>query len=323
MRSTPSYPVTSPILFSEGVSRSLCIVAEAASRFFNRSSMTSYNSTNNISTQEFISNSEVVEESIPLEGLTVKCHSLMPGCSGKFPSSKVSKSFPSHGYVGDVYNPKKNSLRLAAHHHSLPKRASLLSPRSRPASPYRHLMPSHTPYDFSDNGYTDSSLQLLKCHWEFRYEHWKNSLTGSDVSFADEDENSNADTDFNPALFPRAGSLTRPLNHPETRALIDLDWALRCWSLDKISRTLFLHDLSQRLASSDTYSTDCPDSLSRPWECDWKMKWKIIEDAMLSEYELSRYRDNTNNGFRVFDEDVVMKEIFGEDRMDVDGCFAV
>lgn len=310
------------MIFPEGVNKSLCMVAEAASKFFNRPSTITYDS--NISTQDLAAISEVLKEnktvvSIPLETLTVKHHSLMLDCSENFPSSKaVSKPISSHGYVNVTYNHKKKPLRLTAHNISLPKQASLLSPRSRPVSPYRHLRLSHAPGTFSDNGYTNSGLHLIKCHWEFRYEHWKNSFTGPDVSL--HNENSKAVTDSNPALFPRAGSLIRPLNHPESRALIDLDWTLRCWSIGKIFRTLFLHDLSQRLASSDSYSIDLPDSTSRPWECDWRMKWKVIEDAMLGEYELSRYRGSTDDEFRVFDEDVVMKEIFGEDRMDVDGC---
>ncbi|GJJ13662.1 hypothetical protein Clacol_007918 [Clathrus columnatus] len=321
MQTNISDNINTQFYFSQGLTKALYMLADAASRrVLNRDSTGKVS--NNVSTNEeshavtSLLNVRALKENKNLVNIPLNQISAQRDAPTTMVCSRKAVSSSSRKKVGVIACHKKKSLRLAAHSASLPERASPLSPRSRPVSPYRHLGPSHL---VSDNGYTDSSLRLIKWHWEYRYMHWMNSLaTESQMSVSDGVGIAN-DTTSNPALFPRAGSLRHPLNHPETRALIDYDWALRNWSIDKVFRTLFLHDLSQRLLSYQLCPVEYSRSLVRPWECDWKLKWKIIEEAMLNEDEnIQRDQGHIKNEFSLLDDDVVMKEIYGEDSMDID-----
>lgn len=323
MQANFSDNVSSHVFFPQGLTRSLLIFAEAASRrVLGRNVIASSQNTDQLNqdSEPSLLQADVLDKIQQVVDLQRTQHVLLPDWfQTKTPQSEVVCGSASSRTHDIITSSNERSLRLAAHSPYLPRRASPLSSRDKQVSPYRHLQASHNPCLMSDNGYTQSSLRLIKWHWEYRYEHWFNSLSASGISCDKKD--SDVNSSFNPALFPRAGSLVRPLNDPGSLALTDRDWALRHWSMNKIFRTLFLHDLSQRLASYHSCPNDHSTSLARPWERDWALKWKVIEDIMLSGNEsLQRYRDDLLNDSTAFDEDTIMQDILGEDRMDVDEC---
>ena len=219
--------------------------------------------------------------------------------------------------------PTKN-LTLAAHVPSLPKVASPFSPRNSLSWPREQTRPSAR--SSPGTGHTSASLNLTKSHWELRYEAWIRSLrthrrprsaqsVARPSSIMEEPlpRSRFPDPPTNPALFPRAGMLTpKALRHysmtsdEESRSTLELDWALRAWPMDKIQRTLFVHDmdvrvwfpvtspltsgkiradhsdLDQEVASLKNIEME-KDRTMRRWEWDWELRWRVVESMVEDE----------------------------------------
>lgn len=220
------------------------------------------------------------------------------------------------------------NLTLAAHVPSLPKVASPFSPRT--SEPWPRDQTRASTNTSPGTGHTNASLHLTKSHWELRYEAWVRSLrihrrprsarsVARPCSVLEESSPRSRfpEPPTNPALFPRAGMLTpKALRHysiasdDESRSALELDWALRAWPMDKIHRTLFLHDMDVRvwfpvapcpekndraeivhsdmgLEKIDNDEREVERSLRR-WEWDWELRWRVVEGMVEDENDKDR-----------------------------------
>ena len=100
----------------------------------------------------------------------------------------------------------------------------------------------------------------------------------------------------------------------ESRSTLELDWALRAWPMDKIQRTLFVHDMDVRVwfpvtptlvgreVREDPTEMDHSDPdlgvtsrlnnnekekerALRRWEWDWELRWRVVEGMAEDENE--------------------------------------
>ncbi|KAF8521192.1 hypothetical protein BU17DRAFT_88066 [Hysterangium stoloniferum] len=230
-------------------------------------------------------------------------------------------------------------LSLAAHGPSLPKFASPLSPRFRTPSLYRHSNMHPTSLSSPGTGRTQASLDLTKSHWEVRYENWVESLgrqhhmelcsapTGATSITEPIMHSTLPNVSFNPAIFPRAGSLSRREGDPEITVLIDRDCASRGWSMDKIQRELFLHDMEIRLFFPTPESTPAKRNRAvsvgfrstRRWEWDWDLKWNIVRSLAFEANKArleSEYDNFLGNDLEALELEM---DLWDENAMEIDG----
>ncbi|KAF8580970.1 hypothetical protein K439DRAFT_260299 [Ramaria rubella] len=238
------------------------------------------------------------------------------------------------------------SLTLAAHTPSLPKIASPFSPRT--ISSWSATQSSASTSSSPGTGHTNASLHLTKSHWELRYEAWIRSLRTHRIrrpcsarsatrpvalDYETPSRSRFPEPPTNPALFPRAGMLTPKAlrqnsvdSDEDSRSMLELDWAVRAWPMDKIQRTLFVHDMDVRTwfpiapsksdmdmqynsVESTSMELDLtrmtsghPDEerekerVLRRWEWDWELRWRVIEDMV----EVASGREKTEHEYDVF-----------------------